>query len=171
MAGSKFLQMVNGFLTEIRGQQTSAGVADGGKVVALDDTGKLDSSLMPVGFGDDAITLPATEALNAGDFVNIWNSGGAKVRKADASSLGKRAHGFVTAGVLNGGDATVHFEGHVAGLAGLTPGAAMFLSATTPGGVTNDPPDAGGNIVQGLGIAISATEINAEIEQPVVLAA
>ncbi|WP_289241264.1 hypothetical protein, partial [Delftia sp.] len=79
--------------------------------MALDDSGRIDNSMMPVGIGADTAVIAASEALAAGDWVNMWNSTGAKVRKADATTSGKEAHGFVLAAVTSGANATVYFEG------------------------------------------------------------
>lgn len=147
---------------------TSAGAADAGKVVALDGAGRLDSSMMPVGIGADTQTITASEALAAGDLVNIWNSSGAKVRKADATVAGKEAHGFVLASVSNGNPATVYFEGTNTAVTGLTPGV-QFLS-TTAGLSTGTAPSATGNVVQRVGFATSATTMNFQSQPPVVLA-
>lgn len=37
---------------------------------------------MPVGISADLVNIEATEALSAGDFINIHNDTGAKIRKA-----------------------------------------------------------------------------------------
>ncbi|WP_289241734.1 hypothetical protein [Delftia sp.] len=111
MAGKKFLRLVNNLVTEVLGIQTSAGAANAGDIVALDDSGRIDNSMMPVGIGADTAVIAASEALAAGDWVNVWNSTGAKVRKADATTSGKEAHGFVLAAVTSGANATVYFEG------------------------------------------------------------
>lgn len=89
MAAKKFLRLISGVLTEVFGVQTSAGAANAGDIVALDDTGRIDNTMMPVGIGADTAVIAASEALAAGDWVNIWNSTGAKVRKADATTAGK----------------------------------------------------------------------------------
>ena len=112
MAAKKFIRLVGGVLTEIFGVQTSAGAANAGDLVSLDDSGRIDGSMMPVGIGADTSNVVASEALAAGDFVNVWNDAGAfKVRKADATTAGKEAHGFVLAAVASAGTATVYFEG------------------------------------------------------------
>src|SRR5690606_35480393 len=67
-------------------KDTSAGAADAGKLAMLDANGRLDSTMMPVGIGADTASIQASEALAAGDFVNIHSSSGARVRKADAAS-------------------------------------------------------------------------------------
>jgi hypothetical protein len=92
----------------------------------------------------------------------------AKVRKADATTAGKFAHGYVLAAVNNGDPATVYFEGTNTQVSGAVPGQ-TFLS-TTAGGFTATAPSAAGNVVQRLGVAVSATEINFERSQPIVLA-
>jgi hypothetical protein len=66
---------------------------------------------MPTGIGADTASITASEALAAGDLVNIYDSTGAKCRKADASTSGKEAHGFVLAAVESAASATVYFEG------------------------------------------------------------
>ena len=147
---------------------TSAGAGDSGKVVALDGAGKIDSTMMPTGVGADTQTITASEALSAGDLVNVHNSSGAKVRKADATTAGKEAHGFVLAGVSNGASATVYFEGTITGLSSLTAGV-QYLS-TTAGASTATAPSGSGNAVQRVGVATSATTLNFESQPPIILA-
>ena len=161
----------NGVLdpTIVNSVDESAGAADAGKVVALDDAGRIDVTMMPAGFGDDAVIVVTSEALAAGDVVNIWNdSGTPKARKADATTAGKEAHGFVLASVGSGGNATVYFEGQNTSVTGLTAGP-LFL-ATTAGGVTSTAPSASGNVVQRVGFATSSTAFNFQSNDPVVLA-
>src|SRR3989304_8755821 len=76
---------------------SSAGAGDVGKLPSLDGSGKLDTSFMPVGIGADTAAIATSESLAAGDFVSIWDNTGAAVRKADATTAGKEAHGFVLA--------------------------------------------------------------------------
>lgn len=168
MAAKKFLRLVAGVLTEVFGVQTSAGAANAGDLVSLDDTGRIDNTMMPVGIGADTAIIPTSEALAAGDWVNIWNSTGAKARKADGTVAGKEAHGFVLAAVTSGGNATVYFEGTNTQVSGQTPGA-VFLS-TTAGQGTTTPPSATGNVVQRIGFAVSATAVNFQSQPPVTLA-
>lgn len=155
--------------TIVNAKNSSAGAADAGKIPQLDAAGRLDSSMMPVGIGADTSSITASEALAAGDWVNIHNSSGAKVRKADASTSGKEAHGFVLAAVSNGAQATVYFEGTNTQVTGQTPGN-VFLSAITPGAGAAAAPTTAGQVVQRLGIAVSATAVNFEAQQPIVLA-
>lgn len=168
MAAKKFLRLVNGVLTEIFGVQTSAGAGNAGDLVSLDDTGRIDNSMMPVGIGADTATISASETLAAGDWVNVWNNSGAKVRKADATTAGKEAHGFVLAAVTSGNPATVYFEGTNTQVSGQTPGPVFLQTTAGTGGATI--PSASGNVVQQIGVAVSATAVNFERGTPVVLA-
>lgn len=147
---------------------SSAGAGDSGKLAALDGSGKLDATMMPTGVGADVATITASENLAAGDFVNIWDSTGAKARKADATTAGKEAHGFVLSAVTSGNPASVYFEGSNTGVSGMTPGL-VYLS-TTAGVATSTAPSGSGNVVQRIGVATSATAINFEANAPVVLA-
>ena len=63
MAAKKFLRLVNGVLTEIFGVQASAGAGNAGDIVSLDDSGRIDNSMMPVGIGADTAAIPASETL------------------------------------------------------------------------------------------------------------
>ncbi|WP_448677258.1 hypothetical protein [Delftia acidovorans] len=168
MAAKKFLRLVNNLVTEVLGIQTSAGAANAGDIVALDDSGRIDNSMMPVGIGADTAVIVASEALAAGDWVNVWNSTGAKVRKADATTSGKEAHGFVLATVTSGANATVYFEGTNTQVTAQTPGPVFLQTTAGTGGAT--APSASGNVVQRLGVAVSTTAVNFEGGVPVVLA-
>ena len=168
MAAKKFLRLVNGVLTEIFGVQTSAGAGNAGDLVSLDDSGRIDNSMMPVGIGADTSTISASETLAAGNWVNVWNDSGAKVRKADATTAGKEAHGFVLAAVTSGNPATVYFEGTNTQVSGQTPGPVFLQTTAGVGGPT--VPSASGNVVQQIGVAVSATAVNFERSVPVTLA-
>lgn len=164
----KYIYNNAGTLTERAGLTSSAGAGDAGKIPALDGTGRIDSTMMPVGTDIAVATVTASENLAAGDFVNIHNSTGAKARKADATTSGKEAHGFVLSAVTSGNPGTVYFEGANTGVTGLTPGP-QFLS-TSAGLSTGTAPSASGNMVQRVGIATSATAVQFEASDPIVLA-
>jgi hypothetical protein len=153
----------------VNAKNSSAGAGDAGKIAQLDGSGRLSSTMMPVGFGDDTKTLTASEALAAGDLINVWSdSGTAKVRKADATTAGKEAHGFVLSAVSSGASATVYFEGANTACTSLTAGV-QFLT-TTAGRTSTTAPSGAGNVVQRVGFAVSATEMNLQINAPIVLA-
>lgn len=154
--------------TIVNSKTSSAGAGDSGKLVALDGAGRIDSTMMPVGIGADTATITASENLAAGDWVNVWNSTGAKVRKADATVAGKEAHGFVLSAVSSAASATVYFEGTNTAVTGQTPGV-IFLG-TTAGLGTSTAPSGSGNVVQRIGFATSATTVNFQSQPPIVLA-
>lgn len=160
MAAKKFLRLVSGVITEIFGVQSSAGAGNAGDIVALDDTGRIDNSMMPIGVGTDTAVVTSSENLAAGDWVNIWNNSGAKARKADATSAGKEAHGFVLSAVTSGNPATVYFEGTNTQVSGQTPGNVFLQTTAGLGGPT--APSSAGNVVQQVGVATSATTVNFE---------
>lgn len=140
------------------------------KVVKMDGAGRIDVSVLPTGVGPDTAVIVASEALAAGDLVNIWNNGGtANVRKADGSTSGKEAQGYVLAAVSAEANATVYFEGSNAQVTGLTPGR-QYLSATTPGKSTAVAPSGAGQVVQVVGFATRATSLNFQSELPITLA-
>jgi hypothetical protein len=160
MAANKYISLVSGKLKEVFGTQISSGVTDANKIPALDSSGKLDVSLLPTGVAPEVVIAPSSENLSAGDFVNFYNNLGIiNVRKADATTNGKPAHGFVLNNVTSPANATVYLESSQNNsITGLTIGSDYFLS-TTPGVVTTTAPNASGNIVQLLGRATSATNL------------
>ena len=147
---------------------TTGGAPNAGKRVQLNGSGVLDVSVLPSGVGDETEVFPASEALSAGDCVNKWNdSGTVKVRKADTN--GKPADGYVKAAVTSGANATVYSDGLNDAVTGLTIGT-VYLSAT-PGGYSSTPPaDGSGLVLQELGFANSATAVKFVRGIPVTLA-
>jgi hypothetical protein len=170
MAAKKLLRLVSGIVTEIVGTVTSAGAGNAGDIPALDTSGKLDVSLLPTGVGPDVKLILASEAIGAGKYVNIYNNAGtANIRLADNSNS-RMAHGFLKDAVASAAMGTVYFESANDDLSALTPGARQYLA--TAGGVTETPPTlvGGAQISQLVGVAISTTEINTDIEDEIVLA-
>ena len=166
----KFLYLNAGVPTEKEATVTSAGAGDTGKLVALDSTGRIGTSMMPVGIAADTASILASEALATGDFVNIYNNAGTPTcRKADASAAGKQAHGFVLEAVSSAALATVYFEGANTQVTGMVAGQ-VYLSAATAGKAVAAAPSGTGQVVQNLGVATSATSINVEINQFFILA-
>lgn len=166
----KPIQLVGGKLTEVEATVVSAGAGDAGELVALDSGGKLDVSVLPTGVGPNVKVILASENIGAGKYVNIYdNAGTPNVRLADNSNS-REAHGFLLDAVTSGNNATVYFEGTNDDVSGLTSGARQFLG--TAGGVVATPPTSGGGaqISQLVGVAISATEIDTDIDDVVVLA-
>lgn len=174
MATQTFLALISNKMREVVATVVSLGSSSAGAIPALDATGRLDESVMPVGIGADTKVIVASEALAAGDFVNIYsNAGTANVRKASAVDDTKPANGFVLDNVDSGGSATVYFEGANTALSGLTPGTVYVLSAATPGALValSSGPSATGNVLQTLGTSTSDTEVNVELGSPITRAA
>lgn len=166
----KYIKNNSGQLAEVEATVTSAGAGNAGDIVALDGSGKLDTSVMPVGIGAETKVAASSENLSAGDLVNLYNDTGTiKARKADASN-GRRANGFVLSSVTSPANATVYLEGLITGLSSLTPGAAYYLSGGTAGAATATAPTTTGHLSQEIGIAVSDTEITFEPQQPITLA-
>jgi len=166
----KYIRNNAGVLTETEATVTSAGAGNAGDIVALDSNGKLDNSVMPVGIGADTAQIEASENISASELVNVYeNAGESNIRKADATSAGKEASGYVLESVTSGQPGTVYFEQIITGLSGLTPGAKYYLS-TTPGAITTTPPSGSGNVVQYIGRALSETTLQFQPGPPVVLA-
>lgn len=157
-----------GGLTEVEATTTSSGSGDSGKIPALNGAGQIDLTMMPTGIGPDTKVIVASESLANGDWVNVHDVGGAfRARKADATTTGKEAHGFVLAVVNSGSDATVYTAGVNTGVSAQTPGP-VFLS-TTAGRGTATAPSATGNVVQRIGVAVSATSVVFNPQIPVTL--
>jgi hypothetical protein len=165
----KYQSLINGREQMVEGTVTSTGPAEAGKIPALDSSGKLDLSLLPTGIGPQVQIVVASEDLDAGDFVNIWNDAGTpKVRKADSGN-DRRAVGYVLTAVSQSANATVYFEGRNDQLSGLTAGQRIYLD--TAGNIQTTPPSlAGGDVIhQYLGKALSATTMDVEIADEIVL--
>jgi len=164
---NKYIGIVSGVQTQIEGVASSAGAGDAGKIVALSTDGKLDQSVMPTGVGADVKVLAAFENLSAGNLVHFkMDTGTLKAYKADASN-GRPADGFVKDAVTADNDATIHLEGTITGLSGLTPGARYYLG--TNGTVTAVPTTTASHYHQYIGRASSDTEVAFEANDYIVL--
>lgn len=162
MAGKKYLKLdtTTGRPTQQASVDASAGAGNAGDIVALDSSGRIDITMMPTGIGSSAATIVASEALSAGDLVNVYdNSGTRTIRKANATDATKPAHGFVLLSVSSSANGTVYFDGQntaipIGTFVAADVGKMLFLN-TIAGGVTITPPVSPGNIVQPLGAIIS----------------
>ena len=157
---NKYLSRLNG-KTQLVESVTQGGSSNAGKILALNAEGNVDITALPEGIGVDANIFVASEALSAGDFVNIHeDDGAAKCRKADNANA-READGFVTEAVTIAGEATVYpLDGTNNQMTDLAPGKRYWLG--TAGGVTNEPLDPAtnnGKICQYLGKAASDTEL------------
>jgi hypothetical protein len=151
----------SGELESLQIPVVSGGASDSGKAVGIDVNGKIDISFMPTGIGVDSVTVVASEALSAGDFVNLYdNAGTVSARKADNTTNTKPANGFVKVSVASGSNAVVYTEGDNDVLTGLAVGTKYFLGTT--GGKTSTIPTASGTIIQNLGVVKSPTTLRFE---------
>lgn len=158
MPNNTYLDNVAGEMQQKAAINTSAGAGDAGKIPALDAAGRLSPTMLPVGVGVLTKSVISSENLAARDMVNVYNNAGTlNVRKADANN-NMPCNGYVTAAVTSPAAADVYFDGIISGFVGLTPGARYYLSITA-GEITATPPSGSTEIVQFIGYAVSATEI------------
>lgn len=154
-----------GVLTQVEGLVTSSGSGDAGRLVAVGSDGRFSVTVMPVGVGPDTSSLVTSEDLSAGDYINIYNDGGTPTARLADAGNGRPAHGYVKAATTSPAACVAYFEGANSDLSGLTPGGRVYLD--TVGGVTQTPRTTG--LHQFLGLAISATEVNTDIDDQIVL--
>ena len=168
----KYLRLdTNGNIAENEAITASSGSADAGKIVALNDEGKIDETMLPDTISPEVLAVTAGEDLNAGDIVYIYDdSGTIKARKAIATDASKAAIGFVKESAATDGEVKVYFEGVISGLSSLVVGKCYFLSDTNAGQVQDNPPTVSGHYVQRVGSAISTTELQFERSQPIIRA-
>lgn len=159
-----------GRLEEESGVTVSAGAGDVGKLPQFDATGKLDISVLPSGIGSETESATASENLSAGDFVNIFDNTGTKnVRKANGSTPGLEANGYVLSAFTSGAVATIYTDGANTSRTGLTAGVTYYLAATA-GGVTATPLSTTGQIHQKIGKASTSTSLIFIDSDPITLA-
>jgi hypothetical protein len=155
----KYVYNNDGVLTEREAAASSAGAADSGEIVALNGSGKIDSTMLDV--ADEDYTMTAGEDISAGDLVCVIDDSGAKVVKADATNgTARRAMGYAKEAITNGNTGTCRLGNGVnTNVSGLTIGARQYLSKTA-GAITEDVSAfSGGDIIQPVGYAKSATEL------------
>lgn len=156
MAANKYLSNVGGKIKELFASVTSTANA----LVAMDSTGRLDISVMPVGVGAETVVCISSENLAAGAFVNLFLNGGViTARNADSTTNAKQAVGFVLTAVTSPASATVFALGqNNTAVTSLTIGSTYYLG--TVGAAVTTIASTTGNIVQELGIATLTTAID-----------
>tara|TARA_R110002167_G_scaffold198805_4_gene401931 strand:- start:1430 stop:1939 length:510 start_codon:yes stop_codon:yes gene_type:complete len=167
---NKYQTLESGKGKLIEATVSSTGAAEAGDIVALDSTGRLDASVLPVGVGPDVKIVEATEALTAGDYVNIYDDGGTpKVRLADNSN-GREVHGYVLAAFAISANVQVFFEGPNTAASTALAGQRAYLG--TAGGVITTPLDTAtqtGKLHQLVGSYVDVSEINTDIADCIIL--
>jgi hypothetical protein len=126
----------------------------------------------------------ATKTNNSGNTINVAQPvyvTGADVELAQANAQSTvRVAGLAEATTANGNNVEVVSDGvftattgewdAVTGeTGGLTGGADYYLDATTPGALTQNAPDSSGQFVLRVGHALSDTEMEIEVAQPIKL--
>lgn len=114
--------------------------------------------------GSSALTFPAAESLFARAYVRVISG---KVYLASRDDPTKPADGFVKAAVATGDDAEVFPLGINAGFAGLTPDVLYVLGVNGAVLPATEAPATAGTLLQAIGTAISGTEINTRISDPI----
>lgn len=161
-----YIKQVAGVLTE-EATVATGGAPSANKVPQLDATGKLDATMMPPGIAAETQSIITSEALVAGNYVNIYNNAGTPTcRKADASN-GRPANGFVLAAFGSAIQATVYLEGTNNAVTGQVAGP-IFLGTAGAGSAT--APSTSGYYSQKIGQATTATTVTFS-EGPVIVLA
>lgn len=134
------------------------GTALSGQIVALNNTGLLDATMMPAGIGATAVQAVANSAISAGQLVNLYNVSGTLTAKPADNSTPAFAVAYAVNAVAQGATGTFNLQsGTITGLSGLIPGTIYLLG--TNGGFTVTAPTAVGSIIQQVGVATSATTL------------
>lgn len=107
-------------------------------------------------------------STTVGEVVYISAADTASAAKADASGTTKA---FAFANAVIGASSTGAYltGGTITGLTGLTAGAAYYLSDATAGAMTSTAPTTVGHYVVRLGVAVSTTEFDINIQSPILL--
>jgi hypothetical protein len=91
MAAQRFLNLVGNKVVQI----VASVLGTPNAIPSGDANGKLDLSWMPTGLGPETKTAVASEALVAGNFVNLYlNAGVLTARKANATNNTRPAKGL-----------------------------------------------------------------------------
>lgn len=111
--------------------------------------------------------VTAGEALNAGDFVNLYlDAGILKARKANAAAGNNRpAKGYcsTSGGILLGEIGEVILTQGLLGVTGVVIGTEYYLSAAVPGVITATPPTAAGQLEQFIGTGVDTNLLYVDI--------
>jgi len=122
------------------------------------------------------LTAEADSTTKIGNVIYLKSNSHLELAKADGASTVQVAGvaisntaptascSYITEGQVERADWT-----DIAGVVSLTPGATYFLSATATGKITTVAPTTGGQYVVRVGRAVSTTELDVEIELPVLL--
>lgn len=156
---------------------TTGGAGQAGKIPALGADGLIPPSMLG-SVGVPSVSANAYENLTAGNYVNLFYTGGAiNARKANATDTTLPAHGYILTGVSTGATVDVYADGFNSqvpqgSFTTADIGKRVFLS-TTAGAVTLTPPTTTtGRLVQCVGtifgVAGSLVTVDTEISDGIV---
>ena len=144
MSVSTFLsRAANGAIKMYQSISSSSGASDADKIISTNAAGVIDPSLLPPGTGPQIQSAEADVALNAGDFVYIFDDTGTiKAGPADASDVTKYAMGFVLMSAAMGATVDVYLRGVNTAITvpGADVGKKYFLDVATAGTATTTAP-------------------------------
>jgi hypothetical protein len=160
MATHKPLVLINGQI-----QQLQAGDTLDAQVSEVDVVSKTNDNVGAIVIGQPVyvkatgnVTLAQANASGTVEVLGL-------VRDA---SIATSATGIIqTDGILSA--TTAEWDVVTGGSGGLTPGSVYYLDPSTPGSLTDTAPTASGQCVVRVGKAISTTEMEISIEQPILL--
>ena len=165
---SGIIAAINACIAEAGGTVTSYNHNTGGIIAALL---ALKTEIASMGGGGTAATVEieavAGEALALGEAVYLHTDG--KVYKAinDGSRAEATVFGLVKAAASISASATMIVRGSCTGMSGLTVGSEYFLD--TSGGIATTVTTTSGDYVVNVGQAQSATVLDVDVRQPVLL--
>lgn len=100
----------------------------------------------------------------------VYVSGNNAVKKARADAVGTKNAVALAMGAIGAGTpGSYQTDGIIGGLTGLVADTVYYLSQTTAGALTAVAPSAVGQYVVRIGIAISTTELELQIQRPILL--
>lgn len=100
----------------------------------------------------------------------VYPSGNNQVKKARADAAGtKNVVALAMAAISPSASGSYQTDGILGGLTGLVANTIYYLSPTTAGLLTPTAPTAAGQYVVHIGVALSATELELQIQRPIAL--
>jgi len=112
------------------------------------------------------LKVDSAETIAEGQLVGVDAQGEAVLADADAGTAIKALGVAVRAASGAAGDSvTVAMQAVVAGFSSLTPGATQYLSGTA-GGITETRPETIDDVIQPVGLAVSATKVVFNVAAP-----
>lgn len=150
-----FIDDSTGAVTE-KAPATAGGAGSEGRIPVLGAAdGRLPASMLPAGVAAEVKTGNAFETIAANALVYFKSDG--TVANASNVSGGHAAEGWAANGGTAGQPITVNFEATITGLSSLTPEGMCFLGVA--GAITQTVPTGAGVLLQHVGPALSATEL------------